>query len=181
VDDVTGGLFAIHGQVLGLPPPAPAGSRAAQGVPGQQFVHFEPALDYLIWACANKLPSHLPVRRALAALDDDADRVASACEVVAQTLRDPRVLEEFYARSRSRERVVTPFNIEALVKETSDLFEDGARVTVNSRYPMVGLQPVINGRVVSLTAEQRRVLDLFDHAYQLDYGVSVQFSPPVGG
>jgi hypothetical protein len=132
---------------------------------GQETFHLTVAvttpllLDYVIWACANKFPDHLAVRRSLIGQASDVAHVAEACELISNLLRHPATLQSFYDRARARERVVSPFNIEALISDPQQPLEDLAELQVNSRYGAAGQKGRFNGQAQAVTPEWRRVLE----------------------
>ncbi|AOH85613.1 hypothetical protein AWL63_18400 [Sphingomonas panacis] len=134
-------------------------------VAGYDTIHFTVAvhtpliLDYLVWACASTLPDLVELRHSLLGDTHDAARVDEAAQVIAKALRDPAMLDAFYTRSQQRERVVTPFNIDALVKQADRPLAAQTRVTLNARQANAE-SPVIhvNGNPIHLMGDHERIV-----------------------
>ncbi|MGH8076119.1 MAG: JmjC domain-containing protein [Lysobacter sp.] len=101
-------------------------------------VHTPLVLDYLVWACASRLPEHLELRHSLLGGSIDPERVEQATEIVRAVLTDHRTLEAFYARSRSRERVVAPFNVDLLLNRRDEPLPASTQVMLNSAHTGAG-------------------------------------------
>lgn len=121
-------------------------------------IHAPLMLDYVIWACANKLPNHLPMRHALFGRTIDTSLVADACDTLETVLADPTVLEEFYVRSRARERVVSEFNFDQIFAGGNTGFEDHDVLQLNTRYPAPVAELVVNGELQHLNEDEMLII-----------------------
>ena len=121
-------------------------------------IHAPLMLDYVIWACANKLPNHLPMRHALFGRTIDTSLVADACDTLETVLADPTVLEEFYVRSRARERVVSEFNFDQIFAGGNTGFEDHDVLQLNTRYPAPLAELVVNGELQHLNEDEMLII-----------------------
>lgn len=121
-------------------------------------VHTPLILDYLVWACGSVLPALLEVRHSLLGEAHDGQRVADAAAAVGDMLRHPATLEAFYARSRQRERVVSPFDIATLLDRADSPLPPDTRLMLNTRHAD-GSTPrfEVNGTPVALSGDHRAV------------------------
>lgn len=124
-------------------------------------IHAPLVLDYLIWACATKLPDRLSLRHSLLGEGKDMDRVQQSIMDIAGVLTDPATLDAFYDRSRQRERVISPFNFETLFNRDNEPLLSNARIRFASRHAsMDDKDIVVNGVRQHLTDLQREVADV---------------------
>lgn len=96
-------------------------------------VHTPLMLDYLIWACGNLLANHLEMRYSVLGKEGDLGRIEDALVSLSKTLKDPETLLSFRNRSTMRERVVTPFQIEKLVRNKNVAWSPNDIIRLNSR------------------------------------------------
>lgn len=116
-------------------------------------------LDYLVWACGNKLPDHLAFRKSVNGIETGDGQLEQAIAVLADILANPATLQDFRRRAQSRERVNGHASL-------SDVFlppaADAARcrvLQVNSRYAPDGSTIVVNGQRHVLTTAERLAVD----------------------
>lgn len=134
-------------------------------VPGHDTIHVTVAmhtplvLDYVIWAAAHVLPDHLPFRRSMMGELSDADHVDGALTTLTEVLARPEIQAAFVARTRERERVVSPFGIDALL--TNDPSPERSTIVLNSR---TGSNPdgtiVVNGATCRFGGVHAQVIEL---------------------
>lgn len=96
-------------------------------------VHTPLMLDYLIWACGNLLPKHLEMRHSLLGREKDSELVSDALSLMSQLLNNQESLSLFRNRSRMRERTVTPFQINKLIRNGDVSWSSEDIVRLNSR------------------------------------------------
>lgn len=97
-------------------------------------IHTPLILDYLIWACATVLPELIEVRHAMMGDAHDSGCVEDALAAIDKVLKQPATFEAFYARSRQRERVVSPFNISGLLKNSDKPIQSNVNLILNTRH-----------------------------------------------
>lgn len=132
-------------------------------------VHTPLVLDLLVWACANVLPDLLEVRHALLGEATDEQTLQAAVAAASEALLNPATLEAFYARSRARERVVSPFAIEAVCGECAPGWPADARFRLNARHAGGGERDfLINGQVVALAPPLKGVVEALAATTSLD-------------
>lgn len=118
-------------------------------------VHAPLVLDYVIWACANRLPADLSMRHSLAGRTIDSELIKGACQTLAEVLRNPANVKEFYDRSKGRERVVSPFRLGELFGAAG--LGSGV-LQVNSRYEEARAQMTVNGQARDLSTTELSVV-----------------------
>lgn len=121
-------------------------------------IHAPLMLDYIIWACGNLLPNHLEMRKALLGMPEDKQVVNEAIQVLAKTLCTPQTLENFYARSKIRERIVTPFQIGRLISPSGPSLHPNESIRLNSRSIHSSSKTAyINGTPIPLGHSERAI------------------------
>lgn len=133
-------------------------------IDGEETIHLTVAihtpliLDYLIWACGNLLPGFLQLRHAMVGRPTEEALVKDAMLATVKTLLDPKSIDAFRERSKERERVVTPFQINRLLR-TPGAFDDRDHVRINARSAASGDQiHLINGKRVGTDGPLTEVL-----------------------
>jgi ribosomal protein L16 Arg81 hydroxylase len=83
-------------------------------------------LDYLIWLAANNLPEHAYFRHGLIGRDEEHVLIDSAANVIKKAMRDRENVEAFFKANTQNARVVSPFNIQGLIKsrDRTNLLQD---------------------------------------------------------
>lgn len=121
-------------------------------------IHTPLILDYFVWACGSVLPGLLEVRHAVMGDAQDPRHVAEAVSAVSEALMHPATLEAFYARSRQRERVVSPFNIGDLLKQAEMPLPAATRLMLNTRHADGNAERFdVNGSPLQLVGDHHRV------------------------
>lgn len=122
-------------------------------------LHTPLMLDYLLWICAAKLPEHLPFRRSMQGHERDAAQIEEAASLLHSLMQNPKTFAEFRHRTVQRDRVLTDFNIDLLVKNHHRPLSDNATIRIASRYTGDGERSkVINGRRRNLSDSESCVL-----------------------
>lgn len=131
-------------------------------------IHTPLVLDYIVWACSNVLPEFPELRPSLIGIQGDDKRVANAVHVIANVLNQPATLEAFRDRSKQRERVITPFQINSLLKDGSLRSSD--RVRINSRSACVGTKiHYFNGRKMRFDGVLARIIESLSTVGELSF------------
>ncbi|MDM0029171.1 JmjC domain-containing protein [Variovorax saccharolyticus] len=122
-------------------------------------IHTPLVLDYLVWACSNVLPNFLELRPSLLGIEGDDRRVATAVQKIAEVLNQPATLEAFRDRSKERERVITPFQINSLLKDRA--FAPLDLLRINSRSASQSTRThYFNGRRLGFEGDLARIIEL---------------------
>lgn len=116
-------------------------------------------LDYLIWACGNKLPEHLPFRKSTNAMEPGDGQLEHAMALVTDILTQPATFRDFVHRAQARERVNTRTSLADVFLTGPDGAADSRVLQVNSRYGPADGAVTINGRRHVLTPTERLVVD----------------------
>lgn len=77
-------------------------------------------LDYLVWACGNKLPEHLPFRKSVNSIESDDGQMAQVMAMLSDILTMPETFQEFLQRAQSRERVNSHVSLSDVFLPKSD-------------------------------------------------------------
>ncbi|AVR95114.1 JmjC domain-containing protein [Pseudoduganella armeniaca] len=116
-------------------------------------------LDYLVWACGNKLPDHLAFRKSVNGIDAGDGQLEQAIAALADILANPATLQDFRRRAQSRERVNSHVALADLFLSQPAEDSRRRRVQVNSRYAFDGAGVVVNGQRHVLTTAERMAVD----------------------
>lgn len=117
-------------------------------------------LDYLVWACGNKLPEHLQFRKSVHSIQVGGDQLEDAMSTLSEILTKREIFEEFIERAKSRERVNTHVSLsdiflEPLINKNCDY-----TLQINTRYFFDKPSILINGKKHLFTTDERLVVDL---------------------
>jgi ribosomal protein L16 Arg81 hydroxylase len=123
-------------------------------------VHRPMLLDYLLWACAHRLPLHVDCRRSLPVHGDSFDRVVRAFDAIRSELLDPENLRAFRRRVLERERVDARFDLQVLSPDRVKKLAPAERVTLNSAYALRIDGIAINGSAVQLSPCGEKILEV---------------------
>ncbi|AXA92726.1 JmjC domain-containing protein [Massilia sp. YMA4] len=112
-------------------------------------------LDYLVWACGNKLPDHLAFRKSVNGIEAGDGQLEQAIAVLADILANPATLQDFRRRAQSRERVNSHVALADLFLPRREDETRGRVLQLNSRYAFDGGSVVVNGQRHVLTTAER--------------------------
>jgi ribosomal protein L16 Arg81 hydroxylase len=144
-------------------------------------IHAPLVLDLLVWACAAVLPNLVEVRHSLLGSPNDSERLHQAVAAAADALRHPATLQAFYARSRARERVVSPFAIEEVLERGGGGWPTGTRFRLNARHAAGGeYELAMNGQPRVFTGARKAVVDALARAPSLDLEALEAACPALG-
>ncbi|MCX7291910.1 cupin domain-containing protein [Janthinobacterium sp.] len=116
-------------------------------------------LDYLVWACGNKLPEHLPFRKSVNSIESDDGQMAHVMAMLSDILTMPETFQEFLQRAQSRERVNSHVSLSDVFLPKSDNETRSRLLQVNSRYTLDDNFVVINGQRNFLTPAERLAVE----------------------
>lgn len=121
--------------------------------------HTPLVLDYLVWACGNKLPEHLAFRKSVNGIDAGSGQLERTMALLSDVLTNPSTFKDFLQRAQWRERVNSHISLaDVFLPESNDIWKK-RRVQVNTRYALQKGTVVINGQRHSLTAIERKAMD----------------------
>ena len=122
--------------------------------------HSPLVLDYLIWACGNKLPDHLLFRKSVNSIEDNGGQLADIIAKLSEILVTQSTFDEFLQRAQSRERVNSHMSLtDVFLPHTREGKQRHLALQVNSRYAVPDNFIVINGQSHFLTTAERLAID----------------------
>jgi ribosomal protein L16 Arg81 hydroxylase len=144
-------------------------------------VHTPLILDLLVWACATVLPHLIETRHSLLGDAEDSDRLSAAVAAASETLLHPATLQAFYARSRQRERVVSPFLVDPLLTQPHQTLPHDAKFRLNARYANGRESEIfINGQPFISRDQKKAVVQQLADAVNLDINELKAALPTLG-
>jgi ribosomal protein L16 Arg81 hydroxylase len=116
-------------------------------------------LDYLIWACGNKLPDHLPFRKSVNSVETDDGQLEIIIAKLSDILIEKSTFQDFLQRAQSRERVNSHMSLTDVFLPNADGEKQEPPLQINSRYEPGKNLLLINGQQHSLTPAERMAVD----------------------